>query len=541
MTASPERGPLGPTLPISTSTIQLDELVKAVRTMKLQRACGEDKVPAEFWRAVLDDSGEAAAWLLDFCRLCWDGACIPMEWHCTRVAAIFKKVDPAECKNYRPISLLNVGYKIYARVLLNRLRLGGAEQHIWPTQFGFRSKRGTTQALLMARSYIEQACSARDGQIMLLALDWAKAFDSIDPNGLVRALQRFGLPQKMVEVVQNIYSHRKFLVRDCGVESRHHTQSSGIVQGCPLSPFLFTIVMTCIMTDARAQLTELLGPDEAKGMKDLLYADDTLLIGASSQSLAALVQAVADVGAEYGLTLHVDKTQLLSVRGPATLHLQDGNEIANNLSMVYLGGLLHADGKGDHELSRRIGLAAADFKSLTRLWRHSYLGTRRKIEIFNACVVSVLRYGLETVWLGKVARRRLDGFQARCLRKILKMPHAYYSRVTNETVLQTARCTKLSRRLFQDQLVLFGKIASGEHDALRAAFFEESSLELVKADGPRTRGRPIHTWTGQTMKHALGAAGGSEKLKDILLVDANIDAWQRIVNRYVEALPSQTL
>ena len=298
--------------------------------------------------------------------------------------------------------------------------------------------------------------------------------------------------------------------------------------------------MTCIMTDARVQLTKRLGQREADGMKDLLYADDTLLIGTTAQSLATLAQAVADVGAEYGLTLRADKTQLLSVRGPDTMHLRDGNVIAGKISMVYLGGLLHTDGKGDHELSRRIGLATADFKSLARLWRHSSLGARRRLEIFNACVIKVLRYGLETVWLGKVARRRLDGFQARCLRKILKIPSAYYSRISNETVLQAAKCTRLSRQLLQDQLALFGKIAASEHDALRAALFQEGSLELVRPDGPRPRGRPTHTWSGQTMKHSVEAAGGFERLTDILLVDANVDVWRQIVDRYVEALPSQT-
>ena len=48
----------------------------------------------------------------------------------------------------------------------------------------------------MAKSYIEHACAARDGRIMLLALDWAKVSDSIDPDGLVRALERFSLSEK---------------------------------------------------------------------------------------------------------------------------------------------------------------------------------------------------------------------------------------------------------------------------------------------------------------------------------------------------------
>ena len=36
---------------------------------------------------------------------------------------------------------------------------------------------------------------------MMTALDWAKAFDSIDPQGLLKALSRFGVPERFTKVV----------------------------------------------------------------------------------------------------------------------------------------------------------------------------------------------------------------------------------------------------------------------------------------------------------------------------------------------------
>ena len=70
---------------------------------------------------------------------------------------------------------------------------------------------------------------------------------------------------------------RIFQVNECGKASAKHRQDSGICQGCPLSPFLFIIVMTVLMTDAQALLSQ--GATEAiqRGdLADLLYADDTL-------------------------------------------------------------------------------------------------------------------------------------------------------------------------------------------------------------------------------------------------------------------------
>ena len=124
----------------------------------------------------------------------WKEGSVPTSWHEATVAAIFKKDDPACCENYRPISLLAVGYKIFAAILLRRLKDAGAEGRIWPTQFGFRSGCGCADALFIARRKVENAWARKDGNLLLLALDWAKTFDSISPAGLVNAMSRFGIP-----------------------------------------------------------------------------------------------------------------------------------------------------------------------------------------------------------------------------------------------------------------------------------------------------------------------------------------------------------
>ena len=60
-------------------------------------------------------------------------------------------------------------------------------------------------------------------------------------------------------------SDRQFYVREGQHESEWHRQAFGIVHGCPLSPFLFSIAMTCLLQDASAQVEEQFGAPVAPG------------------------------------------------------------------------------------------------------------------------------------------------------------------------------------------------------------------------------------------------------------------------------------
>ena len=64
-------------------------------------------------------------------------------------------------------------------------------------------------------------------------------------------------------------------------------------------------------------------------------------------------------------------------------------------------------------------------------------------ECLKIVIVQKLLYGLEGAWINAAGKRKLDGFHARCLRKVLGVPHAYYSRVSNAEVLRRAGYTEL--------------------------------------------------------------------------------------------------
>ena len=147
-----------------------------------------------------------------------------------------------------------------------------------------------------------------------------------------------------------------------------------------------------------------------------MYADDTLLVDIDGAVLQAFMESISSVGKEYGLSFNWEKLEMLSIRTSCVVQTPDGSPVKSKDSMLYLGSLLAADGRITSELGKRLGFAQSDFTALQRVWKHSSLNRSRKIRIFNACICSKLMYGLFTAAFTAKEKRRLDGFQARCLR-----------------------------------------------------------------------------------------------------------------------------
>eukprot|EP00959_Pyramimonas_sp_CCMP1952_P059992 1253339-Pyramimonas_sp.AAC.1 len=121
--------------------------------------------------------------------------------------------------------------------------------------------------------------------------------------------------------------------------------------------------------------------------------------------------------------------------------------------MVYLGATLSNSGQLRGELGKRLGAAWGEFCRHSRAWKHAAISTTRKLQVFQALVTNKVMYSLNSAWLNKAERRRLDGFQARCLRRILHIPHAYISRVSNEQVLLQAGQQRYTVQLLRHQLL----------------------------------------------------------------------------------------
>ena len=240
-------------LKVHMSCFTLKEARALIGAMNRNKAAGPNGVFAEHLRLLSRNEGCMQV-LVGFLNQCWTTGCIPEQWHLAYVKAIFKKGSIHEPSNYRSKSLLDVGYKLLAALLRHRLLEAGAEELLSSQQFGFRKGHSTQDAIFILRRRVELAQAQRDGHLFVLALDWAKAFNSLEPVAMLDALRRFGLPSDVLKIIQAIYTDRTFRVAECGQYSTVRSQDCGISQGCPLSPFIFVMVMSVIMRDAALSL-----------------------------------------------------------------------------------------------------------------------------------------------------------------------------------------------------------------------------------------------------------------------------------------------
>ena len=116
-------------------------------------------------------------------------------------------------------------------------------------QAGFRPGRGCIDHIFTLRQILEQRHLYRRPTILVF-LDLKAAFDSVDRSVLLSTLVSQGMPLKFVNIIRSLYLQTSGRVRVYGELSKSFPTTSGVRQGCPLSPFLFNLVMDVVMTRA---------------------------------------------------------------------------------------------------------------------------------------------------------------------------------------------------------------------------------------------------------------------------------------------------
>ena len=307
-------------LGIKVSDITLTELEGAIRKLKRGKAAGPDGIPEE-----LDLDGLMI--LQHLLNDWWSGKEIPIEVTQAQVVLIFKKGNKADLGNDRPISLRNATYKIYTTILQKRLA-EVLDPHLQPTQYGFRRKKSTANAAHYVRRVMEKG-EQTNRKTLFVLLDWEKAFDKVRHEALFRALHRMNVPDKYVNAIREIYKQPTFRVEMEGQISDWTQQATGIRQGCPLSPYLFVVLMSVLFQDIHKNDVLKLNKHRVQGMgtDEILYADDTICVSEDEQALSRLLAAIEGEGDKYGLKLNKKECEFFHFGKAGQVFFADGTPV----------------------------------------------------------------------------------------------------------------------------------------------------------------------------------------------------------------------
>ena len=146
-------------------------------------------------------------------------------------------------------------------------------------------------------------------------------------------------------------------------------------------------------------------------------------------------------------------------------------------------------------------------------------------------------YALDCVWLSKTELNRIDAFHCMCIRRILKISHSFYSRVSNHDVPQQAKSIPLSLTLMKRQLKLFGRIAGTTDDhILRELVFEPGSFDKQIPTSRLRRGRPRACWVNELHHAARRVCPASDHLNDLLYqCQTSLKPWMQAIDSYLAA------
>lgn len=244
------------------------EVISCVGSFKNKRSCGIDEVPVHVVKACIKNIAQPLCHVINSCFT--DGV-YPSKLKIALVKPLFKKGDPNNLDNYRPISLLSVFNKIFEYLLFNRLNIFLTKSNIFNKfQHGFTKGKSIETALFL---YTDRILSILEQRKLAcgIFLDLSKAFDSVNHNLLLTKLELYGVRGVASELLSSYLSNRQQIVSiSCNGRtacSRPRSIVKGIPQGSVLGPLLFNIYLNDIYS-AVCDTHHLL----------INYADDTNLL-----------------------------------------------------------------------------------------------------------------------------------------------------------------------------------------------------------------------------------------------------------------------
>ena len=284
-----------------------EECYLALGGMSRGKAPGSDGFTSEFYCKFWDLVGPD---LVEVLNSCYFHGSLSLSQRRGVISLLFKKGDRLDPRNWRPISLLNVDYKIASRVIAGRL-LKVIHAVVHTDQTCGVPGRFIGENVAFLRDVVDYATDT-NSPVAVLSLDQEKAFDRVDWSFMRSVLVSMGFGSSFVRWVKLFYTNVQSCVNVNGYLSPFFSLSRGVRQGCPLSPLLYVLVSEVLAVNIRAnpRITGLSLPGAPASLSPISqYADDTSIIVTSDDSIRAVFETFSLFEQGSGAKLNQSKSK----------------------------------------------------------------------------------------------------------------------------------------------------------------------------------------------------------------------------------------
>jgi len=284
----------------------------ALLSMNLNSAPGPDGFGPAFYRAAW---GTIKTQVMDFMAAFHQGNIDLDPINRSHMVLIPKKPAAVEVDAFRPICLQNCTLKILSKVLTKRLQ-NETPKLININQTGFIRGRSIADTFVYALELV-QVCHKRRRPAIVLKLDFAKAFDTVNWEGLFSVLSARGFPDRWIKWINCLLCSAKSAILVNGCPGPWITCQRGLRQGDPISPYLFLLVAETLQGMITG-CSEIRHPTEdGLPCAVLQYADDTLIVlWGNTAGAAALKNILDEFTAFSGLHINYGKSRLVPIHMP---------------------------------------------------------------------------------------------------------------------------------------------------------------------------------------------------------------------------------
>ena len=495
------------------------EIRSAVAKLKLNKACGQDRIANEYIKASIDIM--LPTYLLLFNHVYTHGT-VPESWTIGTIKPIYKnKGSVKDPDNYRPITILSCMGKLFTAVLNNRLTAYiNDETIVGEEQLGFRAGYSTIDGVFALHS-IHAILKQRKKQLFCAFIDLKKCFGSIWREGLWLKLRNLNLGVKMTNTIYSIYQNIKscLLLHSKGDDgalvcnmSEPFACENGLREGENLSPLLFSLYVNDLsnfLQDANCKGTSIpTNTDDGLlvyfKLLLLMYADDTVLFASNKRELQKSLDAYARYCTNWKLDINVSKTKIVCFGRKRNSKFNISNEeieIVDNFK--YLGVNLSKNGRFLNAIKQNITKATKGLHSLRASFREKHIPLDCQLEICQKTIEPILLYGAE-VW-GFENLAPLETFQLKYLKHMLGVRPSTPTYMT----LGEAGKVPISVKIKQQMIMFWKRLMTGSHDKISFILYQimlKDTIEnnahykwLAAIEGILTETGNRNVWLGQTM------------------------------------------